>query len=88
MDSKKLFGIHQGSSEKCIFFAGRGVFSLDPPFNGRPRAQEILYIGYTGHFQKNIIPIPEVVLKCVIHRHPFHFWVKKDVYESVFLRTG
>jgi hypothetical protein len=36
MDSKKLFRIHQGPSEKDLFFASRGVFSLDPPFNGRP----------------------------------------------------
>jgi hypothetical protein len=35
MDSKKPFRIHQGSSEKNVFFAGRGVLSLDPPFNGR-----------------------------------------------------
>jgi len=26
---------------KNVFFAGRGVFSLDPPFNGRPQPPPI-----------------------------------------------
>jgi ERCC4-type nuclease len=42
MDSKRRFRIHQGSSEKDLFFARRGVFSLDPPFNGRPQVPSLI----------------------------------------------
>jgi len=29
-----------GQAKKVIFFARGGVFSLDPPFNGRPQLHE------------------------------------------------
>jgi len=37
--AEALFRIHHSSSEKMYFFARRGIFSLDLPFNGRPPFQ-------------------------------------------------
>jgi hypothetical protein len=36
MDSKKLFRIHQRSSEKCIFFQAEVFFLLTSPLMGDP----------------------------------------------------
>jgi hypothetical protein len=33
---EKAFSNPSRLKRKILFFAGRGVFSLDPPFNGRP----------------------------------------------------